>query len=305
MADLAYHRQQFQEALVWLKQCIEMDMPECELFLSPDIYMFYRWDLLSMTYEHLGQPLKAIEAASKILEQGIEAPQVKKNIKAWKDDLSLTIFFEGRKYKIMTYGFSDHISKILNSHKKFYELPLLTKIREMNLRGTYIDIGAHIGNHSVFFANECISDRIISIEADPITFKILEENSKNNIKKPYKLFNMAVTGVSGTFDIVRSDSSNTGMNKVIPGKEVEGVPLWKILDRVPDWKDISLIKIDVEGLEEDVLFGARTIIERRHPVIVVERLNTTDASDFLQNLGYVKEGIYNDTPTEIWVHRCD
>lgn len=303
MADLAYHRQQFQEALVWLEKCIQMDMPECELFLTPAIYMFYRWDLLSMTYEHLGQPLKAIEAANKIIEQGIKAPQVETNIRAWKDDLSITLYFKSRRYKIMTHGFSDHISRILNSYKKFYELPLLEKIRGMNLKGTYIDIGAHIGNHSVFFANECPSERLISIEADPITFKILEENSKNNIKKPHLLFNLAVTAEAGTFDIVRPDPNNTGMNRVKPGTEIIGRPLWQILDGLgEEWHNISLIKIDAEGLEYNILLGADKFIEYCRPVVVVEVAESDSGiPDFFEDLNYVKEGVYNDTPTEIWI----
>ena len=45
----------------------------------------------------------------------------------------------------------------------------------------YFDIGANIGNWSLANINQC--DKIISVEASPITFKRLENNCKHNRHK--------------------------------------------------------------------------------------------------------------------------
>ena len=62
----------------------------------------------------------------------------------------------------------------------FYENKLLEKIKSLKLRGTYIDIGAHHGNHSIYFNKFCDSDKVISIEGNPFNFKYLKSNCEVN-----------------------------------------------------------------------------------------------------------------------------
>jgi len=82
LADIAYKQQKFREAQVWLERCIGMDIPDCMLFVNPRTYLVDRYDLLAMTYSHLGEHRKAIDIARKALEAAPNE-RIENNISAW------------------------------------------------------------------------------------------------------------------------------------------------------------------------------------------------------------------------------
>jgi len=82
MADMAYKGQKFREAQVWLERCIDMDVPECQLFVNPKVYMVDRYDLLAMVYNHLGEYEKAIETAQMALDVAPNA-RIQNNVEIW------------------------------------------------------------------------------------------------------------------------------------------------------------------------------------------------------------------------------
>ena len=87
-----------------------------------------------------------------------------------------------------------------------------------------------------------------------------------------------------------------GMSRIVrdPAKEGPGaqtVPLISI-DQLRI-KDLSLIQLDVEGLERVVLKGAVRTIEKQQPVIVLEGLRG-NFSEILEPLGYVDVGLVGD-----------
>jgi hypothetical protein len=65
-----------------------------------------------------------------------------------------TVFqFFGRRIELWTHPEPDHLARVIRSTGQFYEPDVLMKIREIHLPGTIIiDVGANIGNHTVFFA---------------------------------------------------------------------------------------------------------------------------------------------------------
>ena len=71
---------------------------------------------------------------------------------------------------------NDHITNVIRTYKAYYEWDLLEAIRKQKRQGVYVDVGAHYGNHSVFFAIECLSSRVISIEANPSNFYGLQQS---------------------------------------------------------------------------------------------------------------------------------
>lgn len=63
-------------------------------------------------------------------------------------------------------------------------------------------------------------------------------------------------------------TANASMTSYIGRDEPGPIPMIA-LDYLP-WGQVSLLKIDVEGYEYFVLKGARILIERHHPTIVIE-----------------------------------
>lgn len=82
LANLAYKQQRFREAQAWLEFCVDMPIPQCRLFVNPMVYLFNRYDLLSMVYHHMGRYEDAIATAKRALVR-VTDPRVQKNIAHW------------------------------------------------------------------------------------------------------------------------------------------------------------------------------------------------------------------------------
>ncbi len=203
----------------------------------------------------------------------------------------------------------DHIANAWR-YGIFYENKLLEKIKSMNVGGTYIDIGAHHGNHSVFFDKFCKSTRVISIEGNPFNFRYLCSNIKNNSCNNI-LYNKIISDKGGERLTMQYNMKNTGMSTVVDN-HVNGdntiVNFTDTIDNIlKDESEISLIKIDVENYEYNVLVGSERIIEKHHPIIVIE-LHTTNPhynkiKKLLSKHNYVSDNVnYAASPTYIYTH---
>lgn len=64
------------------------------------------------------------------------------------------------------------------------------------------------------------------------------------------------------------------------------VPLARLVDVVPSDRHVSLLHLDVEGSEEQVLAGAQQLIERDMPILVMERLPRKWIRLHMARLGY-------------------
>jgi len=75
--------------------------------------------------------------------------------------------YNGILHKVESLMNTDVLIQRMGQYKTFYELNLLKKIASLNIGGVYIDGGANIGNHSIFFNHHCPSSKIYSIEINP------------------------------------------------------------------------------------------------------------------------------------------
>ncbi len=214
--------------------------------------------------------------------------------------IPLHVNLYGKTGKIYFPNHQDHIARCIIHTKSFYELALLNAIREMNLRGTYVDVGAHVGNHTLFFSMHCFSTKVIAIESDPQTFEYLQKTTdgiQNIITK-----NIAIMNKDGFVDIIRPMPNNSGMNYVQWSSDSSKGVKAQILDEAVSDQDVVLIKLDIEGQEVCALQGASNLLKKR-PVLIVELRNPQEdrlVSDFLLNIGYRRGHRYCSTPTYIW-----
>ena len=181
---------------------------------------------------------------------------------------------------------------------RFYEEENLDIIRaklieshQWKTNGWVVDAGANIGNHSLYFAK--YFQKVASFEPHPLNFKLLEVNTASipNIEVfPYALGSALGRGVIQELD------GNMGASSL--HREANELGRWEIDIQVLDsWIDVfspvSLIKIDTEGHEFEVLRGARGVLTRDWPLILFERSEGLDdfresdrAVSFLEELGY-------------------
>ncbi len=154
-----------------------------------------------------------------------------------------------------------------------------------------LDIGANIGNHSIEFSK--FFNNVFSFEPNQDTFEILKFNTKNfsNIK----IFNFGISDEEKQIDLYE-DPTNFGgssFKNFSPNTNKLQVEL-KILDNISLPHNIGFIKIDVEGMELNVLRGGRKLLEKNRPIICFEQnyedfknnLNETESIQYLRDLGY-------------------
>jgi len=178
----------------------------------------------------------------------------------------------------------------------FYENKMLDYIKENKIYGIYLDIGAFIGNHSIFFSEMCSKcTEVISYEPVDVNYSILKENTEKYPK--IKIKNVAVGYKSGKCEMNKVEE-NMGMC-FVQEQENGSISMISIDDEfINTNKKIGLIKIDVEGYELEVLKGAISTIERFRPHLFIEIINSTsEIESFLKPLDYKIIGCFNSTPT--------
>lgn len=144
----------------------------------------------------------------------------------------------------------------------------------------YVDIGANIGYFSLL-ASRCVGDRgrVISVEADPITFSALVSNLELNNCRNVSARNVAATATACKIGITRSDPHNSGSNAITVGTgsgSVEGLPFRDLVG--DDLGRVRFIKIDIEGSEAPVLSSILDALpELPDDLIVATEISPTSA----------------------------
>lgn len=206
-------------------------------------------------------------------------------------------------YRFLLPSMDDHISKHLVERQTFYELEMLEALGRLLVSGdVVIDVGANIGNHTVYFAG-VMKCWVEAYEALPRTADILRENvARNHVDSLVSVRGVALGSSKGSIGVGHYDPSNVGGTTLLP--EASGaIPVRKLDDEVTS-RPVRLIKIDVEGMDLAVLEGAARVLDEDRPVVAVE----AGEFDYFQTIerymhqhGYVAVSVYNATNTYVFL----
>ena len=134
----------------------------------------------------------------------------------------------------------------------------------------FVDIGANIGSYTVL-ASGHIGATTYAFEPAPSTYKHLINNiAINQISGRVKAYNLALGSQQGSVNFTSSlDTVNHIAN--IGETDTIQVTVEKLDDILENQKQPSLLKIDVEGFETEVLRGAsRTLNQQCLKAIIIE-----------------------------------
>jgi FkbM family methyltransferase len=168
-------------------------------------------------------------------------------------------------------------------------------------KGSAVDVGANIGNHSLYFSD--YFNEVLSYEPQPLTFKLLNVNSQ--LVTNIRCFNFGLSSSEKKVPFV-VDQQNMGGSHIVAEGDSGGVDLWlKTLDSVRIKADppVKLIKIDVEGHEYDVLVGAKEVIKKDQPIIIFEQHksdftgNSTKSIDLIKSYNYSNFACIEKSPS--------
>jgi len=153
---------------------------------------------------------------------------------------------------------------------------------------TFIDVGANIGSHTIHGSRLVGREgKVFSIEADPNTFDLLQENVRCNGIANASLLNRCVCDQQG--EVLFNIDSNSARNSLVrQGASQIVLRADRLDDLIPYGSPVDLLKIDVEGAEHPVLKGAARIFQKTPPRVVVLEASTNQAAikEFLSLHGY-------------------
>ncbi len=178
------------------------------------------------------------------------------------------------------------IERRLRSNQ-FYEMGFLLYIEELALRGVYIDAGSRVGTHALFFASFCPAVQVFALEPRKRLFDLLTDNVNAN--------NAANKIVTCPFGL--SDREETALAEL--DEELVSFPC-RPLDPLID-TPVSMMRIDLEGIEHRVLSGAERILREYKPIVFLKAHTQRDLernADLLARYGYILTGrVFNSSPT--------
>ena len=175
----------------------------------------------------------------------------------------------------------------------FYEKELLeAMVKIVKKNGTVLDVGANIGNHSIFFSKHF--HKIIAFEPFERNCWILKANLKLNSIDNVELVEKGLGKEKTLLEFSNLNQYETNKTLKNPANElstnlIEVISGDDALLKFKNIKDIVMIKIDVEGFERDTIIGLSKTIKTYQPIIFWEDFEKNKANDtrkILQNLGY-------------------
>ncbi|WNB85195.1 FkbM family methyltransferase [Cellulomonas sp. ATA003] len=197
---------------------------------------------------------------------------------------------------------SDYIQGWVSEHGRPYEHPMLADMaRRLHAGDVVLDVGANVGNHSIYLA-AVVGCHVEAFEPDAtLTSALGASVEANGLGAVVRVHTVALGSGAGTGALVRPDVTNIGAQQIRLGEgDIRVVPL----DAVDVRRPVRGMKVDVEGMELAVLQGAAVLIEQDRPLLYVEcatEIAFGAVASWLDERGYSYWETFNATPTHLFV----
>ncbi len=200
----------------------------------------------------------------------------------------------------------DHLARFVE-RGAWYERGVLEEIsRHVGPGERFVDVGAHLGNHSLWFATRCEAENVMAIEPHPWTFATLQEtialNDLGDIITPVRAL-IHPTWQSASLDFLEHADA-PWMRTMLPRiKECGDTPCMTLNEALAG--GASVVKIDVEEMGSAVLASGMEMIREHGPVIAIEAQGDEQraVAELLGPAGYTNLGQFQEhgSATFVWV----
>lgn len=190
----------------------------------------------------------------------------------------------------------------------FYELDLSRRISSLaRPGGLMVDVGANAGYFSCMWAALNPHNEVYSFEPSPRNVSMMRKNiSALGNPQRVKIFDHAIGKETGTldFDMGPEEQSGWGGLANLASARTVQVKVRRLDELVPPDKNISVLKIDTEGADTWVLYGAEKILRQKRIQHIFYEANLArmqqlgiqpdEAKKYLNNLGYAVHSLGAD-----------
>lgn len=139
-----------------------------------------------------------------------------------------------------------------------------------------VDVGANVGYFSLFVLNELRSPRVYSYEPIGRNFSLMKRYADELGDRRWHIENKAVAGETGYLDLHFEDADAFTTSASVLGhrqgtglERVECETLEQVMDRF-GLDAIDLLKLDCEGAEYEILYGAPAAVLKKIRSIAME-----------------------------------
>jgi FkbM family methyltransferase len=174
---------------------------------------------------------------------------------------------------------------------EFYEREELDLISRHVHGGTLVDVGANVGNHTVYMLRFLGVERAIAFEPNPVAAEILAVNvALNGLSTRVEHRLVGLSDRRSKAHLVAPGHKDLGSTRVSHSTDETGADCVVMPgdEALADLRQASLIKIDTEAMELEVLRGLEATLTRLRPKVFVE-VDDANSSAFLSmtaTLGY-------------------
>lgn len=168
-------------------------------------------------------------------------------------------------------------------------------------RGIAIQAGGNCGLYARWYSNHF--DRVFTFEPTALNFLALACNSIAAPRQNIFCFNAGLGNRQGYAACHDTTDDNCGADRYTPLDDpygVKGAPLVKLDNVAINWGNVDIIHLDIEGMEEFAVRGAKELINRDNPVVILEQPNS-ECVKFMRINGYEKvDQVHSD---QIFVYK--
>ncbi len=171
-----------------------------------------------------------------------------------------------------------------------------------------IDVGANVGHYTKKFSDLVgPSGRVIAFEPVPATFELLSANAARFSNANVTLLNLAASDATCLISMTLPlfDTGLTNYYQAAITTEATGLVVMTCsIDSLKLPQRVGVIKIDAEGHDAVVLHGARNLVERDHPVVIIESVSS-EVVALMTSLGYMSQQLPRSSNVIYFAHESN
>jgi FkbM family methyltransferase len=170
-------------------------------------------------------------------------------------------------------------------------------IAELDRSKLVLDVGANIGNHTLFFVQQGFA-RIHAFEPNPRTLRLLEFNTERHPQVSIHPYGLSVA--DGVLEAMVPLTNVGGASMQEGHQSAHAAEAERVSFEVKRYDDLALapepvglLKIDVEGHEPEAIEGMLSMLKRDAPLVVFECNRKTEREAADQLVATLREAGYD------------